>query len=198
MQDQELITKIRAGEVALLPTDTVYGLAASPNHPEAIEKIFTIKSRPNNMNLPIMVSAPADLEGLGLEIGDTAQRLLTSPFIPGALTLVLGFRGNERVDWLNGREEVAVRIPADAWLRSILKETGPLLVTSANKHGSKANMGNVAEILKEVAAMPDVVVDHGILSNVASTIVNCRGHELVVERQGQIPFDTILNWISNE
>ncbi|GAB4025571.1 L-threonylcarbamoyladenylate synthase [Spirosoma koreense] len=198
MEDSELIERIRSGEVALLPTDTVYGLAASPTHPEAIDKIFYIKSRPKNVNLPIMVASEADILELGLEVGENAGKLLHSPFMPGALTLVLGFTDAPRKAWLEGREEVAVRIPSDEWLLSILRQTGPLLVTSANTHGSKANMGNVKEILKEISALPDIVIDRGILSNTSSTIVNCRHNQLLLEREGPISFQQIQTWLNHD
>ncbi len=196
MEKKEVIESLLAGKVALLPTDTVYGLAVSPTHPEAVARIFAIKGRPGHVNLPIMVHSPAVLPGLGLDINAHAQKLLDSPFIPGGLTLVLGFAGTPRAPWLEGREEVAVRIPSDQWLLSVLEATGPLLVTSANAHGQKANMGNVKEILNEIHAMPDLVVDQGILSNVPSTIVNCRYESVMAEREGQISFEEIKNWLN--
>lgn len=196
MDQKEVIAALLDGKVALLPTDTVYGLAASPLHPDGVDRIFMIKGRPKQVNLPIMVHTGDHLASLGFDINPFAKKLLHSPFIPGGLTLVLGFDpALPRAPWLEGREEAAIRIPADQWLLQVLEGTGPLLVTSANAHGSKASMGNVAEILAEIHQQPDVVIDHGILSTIPSTIVNCRYEELKVEREGQLSFERIKNWV---
>src|ERR1043165_3327745 len=120
------------GGVVLLPTDTVYGLAVNPNFDKSIDRLFALKRRPRNVNLPIMVSSEDELEPLGFHISDSARRLLRSPLIPGSLTLVLGFSSDYRPEWLKGREEAAVRIPNENRLLAVLRKTGPLLVTSAN------------------------------------------------------------------
>ena len=194
-----VVKALRAGKVALLPTDTVYGLVALATSKEAVEKIFEIKSRPKNFNLPIMVSKPDDLYDLGLDVNESAMSLLHSPFIPGAVTLILGFREDAaRPDWLEGRDEVAVRIPDHQFLLSVISETGPLLVTSANKHRSQINMGVIAEILDDLDEQPDIVIDAGILSDTSSTILNCRYADIKVEREGRISFNEIIKYLKDE
>ena len=120
------------GGVVLIPADTVYGLAVFPHFDKSIDRLFALKRRPRNVNLPIMVSSDAELEPLGFRISDSARRLLRSPLIPGSLTLVMGFSSDYRPEWLTGRDEAAVRIPNDNRLLAVLRKTGPLLVTSAN------------------------------------------------------------------
>src|ERR1044072_3058041 len=102
MMVQEIVGCLVNGGVVLLPTDTVYGLAGSPNFDKAIDGLFALKRRPRNVNLPIMVSSDEELEPLGFQISDSARRLLRSPLIPGSLTLALGFRGDYRPVWLGG------------------------------------------------------------------------------------------------
>jgi len=80
----EIVECLRNGGVVLLPTDTVYGLAVSPNFDESIDRLFALKRRPRNVNLPIMVSSDDELEPLGFQISESARRLLRSPLIPGA------------------------------------------------------------------------------------------------------------------
>ncbi len=184
---QAVAEALLEGKVALVPTDTVYGLAASPLHPDAVAGIFRIKQRPQNVNLPIMVAEKKQLKDLGLEINENAEKLLDSPYMPGPMTLVLGFDQNAtRPEWLQGREEVAVRIPNSEFMLSVLRQAGPALVTSANKHKSKINMGVLSEVLGDLEEMPSIGADGGVLKDKASTIVNCRKNPVVLERVGVV------------
>jgi L-threonylcarbamoyladenylate synthase len=183
------------GGVVLLPTDTVYGLAVSPKFDEAIDRLFALKRRPRNVNLPIMVASDEELEPLGFEVSESARRLLQSPLIPGSLTLAMGFSSEYRPDWLAGREEAAVRIPNDERLLSVLRKTGPLLVTSANAHSAETP-DNVADILAQLDGAPDLWVDGGTLRTTASTLVNCRVDPPRIERLGVVPESEVLKYLS--
>jgi L-threonylcarbamoyladenylate synthase len=183
------------GGVVLLPTDTVYGLAVSPKFDEAIDRLFALKRRPRNVNLPIMVASDEELEPLGFEVSESARRLLRSPLIPGSLTLAMGFSSEYRPDWLAGREEAAVRIPNDERLLSVLRKTGPLLVTSANAHSAETP-DNVADILAQLDGAPDLWVDGGTLRTTASTLVNCRVDPPRIERLGVVPESEVLKYLS--
>src|SRR5215472_15399722 len=97
---------LRAGGVVVVPTDTVYGLAARPTEDVAVEAIYRIKGRPNTMPLPVLASSVADVESLGVRF-TPAARALAARWWPGPLTLAFGFAaGTERPAWLAGREEV--------------------------------------------------------------------------------------------
>jgi len=191
----QIVECLGSGGVVLLPTDTVYGLAVSPNFDESIDRLFALKRRPRNVNLPIMVSSNEELEPLGFEISESARRLLRSPLIPGSLTLALGFRGDYRPAWLEGRDEAAVRIPNDERLLAVLREAGPLLVTSANAH-SAGTPDNVAEILAQLDGAPDLYIDGGLLQTTASTLVNCRVDPPVIERVGVVPESEVFKYLS--
>ncbi|HEV8204367.1 MAG TPA: L-threonylcarbamoyladenylate synthase [Pyrinomonadaceae bacterium] len=191
---EEIVECLGNGGVVLLPTDTVYGLAVSPNFDKSIDRLFALKRRPRNVNLPIMVWSDEELESLGFEITQSARRLLRSPLIPGSLTLALGFRGDDRPAWLEGRDEAAVRIPNDERLLAVLREAGPLLVTSANAH-SAGTPDNVAEILEQLDGAPDLYVDGGILKTTASTLVNCRVDPPVIERVGVVPESEVFKYL---
>ncbi len=182
---QETVDCLLNGGAALLPTDTVYGLAASPTLEEGVNRIFALKDRPQNRFLPILVASAQQLEVLGLEVNEAAQKLLNSQFMPGGLTLVLGFKEKPLVKWLKEREEVAVRIPNHAWLLEVLKQTGPLLATSANRHGSQQPT-TVPEILLQLEGKPDCVVDEGEIETIPSTIINCRINPPKIERLAAI------------
>ena len=189
------------GQTVLLLTDTVYGLAATPTCKAAIDKVYQLKERPRDRHLPIMVSSPQDLDALNVDINSTAQRLLQSNYVPGALTLAMGLNPGARPDWLAGREEIAVRIPNDPLLLAVLKKTGPLLVTSANKHGLDTPK-EISEILAQLNGEPDIVVDsvadnNVFLSDTPSTLINCRATPPVVERSGQIPTSDLFKLLES-
>ncbi len=192
----KIVECIKNGGVALLPTDTVYGLAASPKYPEAIDKIYELKSRPRGSFLPIMVADASDLEDLGLDVNENAIKLINSDFVPGAISLILGFKNQERLPWLVGRDEVAIRIPDDEDLLAVLRKTGALQMTSANKHGNPNTQNSVSEILDELNGKPDIVVDRGIKNEIPSTIINCRMNPPVIERQGYISKEQLAEVIS--
>src|ERR1041385_2020173 len=195
MTVDDIVECLENGGVVLLPTDTVYGLGVSRKFDKSMDRLFALKRRPRTVNLPIMVASDAELEPLGFEISESARRLLRSPLIPGSLTLAMGFSSEYRPAWLAGRDEAAVRIPNDERLLSVLRETGPLLVTSANAHSAETP-DNVADILAQLDGAPDLFVDGGTLRTTASTLVNCRLDPPRIERIGVVPESEVLKYLS--
>lgn len=195
LEVEQIVECLGNGGVVLVPTDTVYGLAVSPNFDKSIDRLFALKRRPRNVNLPIMVASEAELEPLGFEISGSARRLLHSPLIPGSLTLALGFSSDYRPAWLARRDEAAVRIPNDERLLAVLSRTGPLLVTSANAHSAETP-DNVADILAQLDGAPDLWIDGGTLRTTASTLVNCRVDPPVIERVGVVPESEVRKYLS--
>jgi L-threonylcarbamoyladenylate synthase len=185
---EEVVAALRAGAVVLLPTDTVYGLAVHPETGDGpLARLFALKQRPLSRNLPIMVATAAQAADLGARVTAEAAALLDA-FSPGALTVALGV--TDPPAWLAGRDEIAVRIPADDFLLAVLRAAGPLLVTSANLSGSPTP-STAAEALAQLDGEPDLVVDDGPRQTVPSTLVNCNLPAPVVERVGAIPTEDI-------
>jgi len=196
---KEIVQALQSGGAILIATDTVYGLAALATDEKAVAKIYELKQRPREMFLPIMVADIKDLEKLGLDINENARKLFASDLVPGAITFVLGFKDESlKPDWLKNRDEIATRIPDNALLLSVLRETGPLLVTSANKHGHAQTPNNVKDILAELNGTPDLIVEDGEGKEVPSTIINCRFNPPKIERNGLIPIDVINKILENE
>lgn len=191
---ERIVGCLSTGGVVLLPTDTVYGLAVLPTFQQSVERVYSLKRRPRDMNLPVMVSSPGELEALGFAVNDPATRLLGSPLMPGSLTIALGLRPGCMPQWLEGREEAAVRIPDDNCLLSVLRRIGPLLVTSANSHGA-VTPESLPDVLAQLHGVPDLAVDGGILRTIPSTLVNCRCDPPVVERIGAIPEAEVMGYL---
>jgi len=173
------------GGVAVLPTDTVYGLAARPGDAEAVRAVFRAKDRPEGMHLPVLAATRSQVLALGVAFTAGAEALARW-WWPGPLTLALGFvDGASRPAWLMGREEVAVRIPDHAFLRSLLEQTGVLVVTSANPHGAPTPR-TAEDVAASLGPTVDLLVDGGRLRDVPSTLVNLSAGQPVVEREGAI------------
>jgi L-threonylcarbamoyladenylate synthase len=176
---------LRAGEVVVVPTDTVYGVAVLPTLPNAVRDIYAAKQRPLTQHLPVMAATVDQVQDLGLELSESGQALARR-WWPGPLTLVLGFSPTApRPHWLGGRDEVAVRIPDHDFLRHLIAGTGPLLVTSANQHGT-TTPPTAEDAGRELGGYPTLIVDGGTLSDTPSTLVNLHCESPAIEREGVI------------
>jgi L-threonylcarbamoyladenylate synthase len=176
---------LRAGGVVVVPTDTVYGLAARPTDADAVGTVYRIKGRPEGMPLPVLAASEEQVRALGVAYRHGA-RDLAARWWPGPLTLAFAFDPEApRPPWLEGRDEVAVRVPDHDFLRSLLAETGVLVVTSANRHGAPTPRAP-GDVVSALGGDVGLVVDGGVLDEVPSTLVNVAGPEPVVEREGAI------------
>jgi L-threonylcarbamoyladenylate synthase len=159
------LQELNAGRPIVLPTDTVYGLAALPQNPAAVEAVFAAKGKP----LPVLGASVEDLEDI-VQLDEDAL-VLAHAFWPGPLTLVVP----RAVDlpWRLGSEPsamIAVRIPrCDIALR-VLERSGPLAVTSANRSGHSPAT-TVAEARAALGGEVNVYLDGGPRAGVASTVV---------------------------
>jgi L-threonylcarbamoyladenylate synthase len=176
---------LRAGNVIVVPTDTVYGIAALPDAEEAVQRIYVAKDRPEGMHLPVLAASLDDVHGLGVEFTPAATAL-AARWWPGPLTLAFGFSaGAARPRWLAGRDEVAVRIPAHDFLLGLMHLTGVLVVTSANRHG-ETTPASAAEAGAQLSPHVTLVIDAGTLDSSPSTLVNVSSVAAQVEREGAI------------
>jgi L-threonylcarbamoyladenylate synthase len=188
---------LRQGGVAVVPTDTVYGLAARPAEVAAVRTIYRLKGRPEGMHLPVLAATVDQVRSLGVAFTPAAQALARD-WWPGPLTLAFGFDlQRDRPDWLQGRTEVAVRIPAHSFLRAILQQTGVLVVTSANPHGAPTPR-TANEVAGALGSAVELVVDGGALQDVPSTLVNVNGSVPSIEREGAIPRQAIDTTLEQE
>jgi L-threonylcarbamoyladenylate synthase len=181
----EAAAALGAGEVIVVPTDTVYGLAARPEDADAVHAIYLAKGRPDQLQLPVVAATLDQVRQLGVAF-TTAATTLAARWWPGPLTLAFGFSATApRPDWLAGRDEVAVRIPAHDFLLGLTRRTGVLVVTSANRHGAPTPP-SAEEAAVQLAPYVSLAIDGGVRDTVPSTLVNVSGPEPVVEREGAI------------
>ena len=178
---EPVLDALRAGEPVLLPTDTVYGLAALATDADAVARLFALKQRPVDTRIVALVADIEQAEEL-VELGPVG-RLLAEVFWPGALTIVATRRPG--VDAAVGDTlTVGVRCPDNEIVRTLAHLAGPLAVTSANLHGElpPATAAEVASLFATV----QVVVDGGTSSGAASTVISIVDESLTVLREGPI------------
>ena len=128
---------LRGGGVAVVPTDTVYGLAARPADADAVQAVYRMKGRPEGMHLPVLAASVAQVRALGVAF-TPGGRGAGPALVAGAADPGLRLRrpsSSGRPGWTVATE-VAVRIPDHDFLRALLEQTGVLVVTSANPHGA--------------------------------------------------------------
>lgn len=187
---QAVARAMKFGEVAVIPTDTVYGIAADAFSATAVARLLAAKGRGREMPPPVLIGSGSTLDALTSRVPDWA-RALTVEFWPGALTLVFHQQSSLRWDLGETRGTVAVRVPDHPLTRMILDRTGPLAVSSANRTGLPAAVdADQAETM--LGDEVTVIVDDGPVSGgVASTILDCTGAVPRLLRAGAIPVERI-------
>jgi L-threonylcarbamoyladenylate synthase len=194
---------IGRGELVVIPTDTVYGVAADAFAPAAVQRLLDAKGRDRTAPPPVLVPGIPTLDALA-ETVPPEVRELVARFWPGGLTIVLRARSSLAWDLGETRGTVAVRMPSHRIALELLSETGPLAVSSANRTGEPAAMtateaeaalGDSVAVYLEAGASgtgyPDAAAGTG------STIVDATGLEhpdgkLRILRHGVVPDEAIV------
>lgn len=174
-----------------MPTDTLYGLAGDAFNPTAIRAIYAAKQRPTSKALPILLADSSDLSRVVRVIPPIAQRFIKQ-YWPGPLTLILP-KHPALPPEISDNENIAVRIPSNHVARSIIRAAGgALAITSANLSGHPP-AETAAAALADLAGFVTAVVDDGPSPHtIASTILDCTGHELNILREGPISSQLLL------
>lgn len=162
---------IGRGELVVIPTDTVYGVAADAFSANAVQKLLDAKGRTRQMPPPVLVAGVATLRALVAEVPEPVERLVEA-YWPGGLTIVLPAQPSLSWDLGETRGTVAVRMPAHRIALELLEETGPLAVSSANLTGKAAAITaeDAHDMLGESVA---VYLADGISTDgIASTIID--------------------------
>ena len=183
--------RLRAGELVVFPTETVYGLGAHALDPVAVAGIFAAKGRPSTDPLIVHVADTSALALLARDLPAAAQAL-AAHFWPGPLTLVLHKRDEVPGIVTAGLGTVAVRVPAHPVARALLIAAGvPVAAPSANRF-SRPSPTTAAHVLADLDRQVDLVLDAGPTDiGVESTIVDCTVSPPVVRRAGGVPFDAL-------
>lgn len=192
----EAVHAVGRGDLVVLPTDTVYGIGADAFVPEAVAALLAAKGRGRQMPPPVLVPDARTVDGLCTDVPDGARQLLEA-FWPGALTLILRAQPSLAWDLGETRGTVAVRMPDHPAALALLRRTGPLAVSSANRTGRPAAL-TVADAEEQLGAAVRVYLDGGpVTGGVASTIVDATNGFRVV-RAGALGAATLQEVLGDD
>ena len=182
------IEAVKRGDLVVLPTDTLYGIGADAFKAWAVNALLDAKGRKNPP--PVLVGARSTLDGLVYSLPQAARDLVEA-FWPGALTVVVEHAPSLQWDLGSDDGTVAVRMPLHPVALEILRETGPMAVSSANKTGqppaataeeAKAQLAYAVSVYLEGGELPD---------NTPSSIVDTTGDVPRLLRAGAIPLEKL-------
>jgi L-threonylcarbamoyladenylate synthase len=184
---QQAVAAIRAGRPVLLPTDTVYGLCASPYREEPVARVYRLKGRPEStpsallcFDVDMVLECMPDLHG---HLAVIARSLL-----PGGFTLVFP-NPSRRYRWLNGdaRDTIGIRVPElKGPARAVLEQVGVVMATSANRHRG-LDPRRLEDVPREIRAGCAAEIDGGELPGTPSTVIDLTGSEPRILREGVVP-----------
>ena len=183
----EVIDLLNHDEVVAFPTETVFGLGVKFSHLEALEKIYEIKHRSHSKAISLMIYDPKDIEKYAY-VNENAQKLIDH-FMPGMITLVLKKKSILSDDFTAGYDTIGIRIPDDPFVLKLLKEVGPMLVTSANISGQETLL-NDQEVYKQFEGKIKMIVKGECKSTLASTVIKV-DEDVTILRQGCIQEEEI-------
>ena len=207
----EAANALARGRLAILPTETVYGLGADADNKVAVARIFTVKSRPANHPVIVHISDQEQVSSWAAQIPEYAKDLATA-FWPGPMTLVLK-RLPRAGDYLTGGQDtIALRVPQHPVFRQVLvalaqEKNDPaagIAAPSANRFGnvSPTSLAHAVEELKDYLDQDDLALDGaGSRIGVESTIIDATGPEPIILRHGGVTaedIETIIHLSGNE
>lgn len=180
---------LRRGVPVVMPTETVYGLAAPALDRDAVTAVFAIKQRPLDNPLIAHVAGLEQLPELGIRLSSLAAQLAEA-FWPGPLTLVLPTRS--QMPWVTaGLDSIAVRQPQHEFARALIQRVGPLAAPSANRSGLPSPT-RASHALQDLNGLVPLIVDAGELEHgVESTVLDVRGTVPVLLRPGALSTEAI-------
>lgn len=193
----DAVVAIRAGRLAIVPTDTVYGLATTPYDEDAVRRLYLAKGRVEQQPTALVVRDIELLRECLPELDGPCERIARA-LLPGPYTLILPNPGR-RFPWLTGSrpETLGVRVPGlTGPALDVLDRAGALVATSANLPGGPDphTLDDVPEQLRAAAA---ALVDGGELPGTPSTVIELTGDEPVVLREGAVPADQALRVVAS-
>ncbi|MDQ1664487.1 MAG: L-threonylcarbamoyladenylate synthase [Actinomycetota bacterium] len=187
---------VKRGDLVVLPTDTVYGLGTDAFDPEAVASLLEAKGRGRDLPVPVLVGTIQTLDGIATGLSDVA-RALVEGFWPGGLTLVARVQPSLQWDLGETGGTVAVRMPLHPVAIELLKSTGPMAVSSANRSGQRPAT-TVDEAVDQLGESVSVYLDGGPSgAPVPSTIVDVTRELPRVLRVGDVTVESLREVAGN-
>ena len=184
------VTALKAGRLVVLPTDTVYGIGADAFDSTAVDALLSAKGRGRDMPVGVLVGSWHTIEGLVYGMPDGARDLVRA-FWPGALSLVVVQAPSVRWDLGDAHGTVMLRMPLHPVAIELLREVGPMAVSSANVSGQPAAV-DADEARRQLGDLVDTYLDAGpSAQQAASTILDLSGNTPRILREGPVSTERI-------
>lgn len=188
---------VKSGRLVVMPTDTVYGLGADAFDSGAVTGLLAAKGRGRDMPVGVLVGSWHTIEGLVYTVPHSARELIRA-FWPGALSLVVQQAPSLQWDLGDARGTVMLRMPLHPVAIELLREVGPMAVSSANISGRPAAT-TAAEAQHQLGDLVDVYLDAGPSgAQTASTIVDLTGPEPRILREGPISVQAVADVLGTD
>src|SRR5690606_13059682 len=188
---------VRAGRLVVLPTDTVYGIGCDAFSGPAVRNLLNAKQRGPDLPVPVLVGSWSTIDGLVLSVPKSARDLIEA-FWPGGLSLVLQHAPSLKWDLGMTKGTVMLRMPLHPVAIELLREVGPMAVSSANVSG-RPPATTVAEAQEQLGEKVAVYLDGGPSGEpVASTIVDLTGDAPRLLREGAVPAEAVSEVLGRE
>ncbi|GJF12415.1 threonylcarbamoyl-AMP synthase [Mycolicibacterium cyprinidarum] len=191
------ISALKGGRLVVMPTDTVYGIGADAFDNEAVAALLSAKGRGRDMPVPVLVGSWHTIQGLVYSVPQRAHELIRA-FWPGALSLVVRQAPSLHWDLGDANGTVMLRMPLHPVAIELLREVGPMAVSSANISGRPA-ANTAGQAREQLGDLVEVYLDGGPAEQqAASTIVDLTGTDPRVLRQGPVTVDAIADVLGVE
>ena len=191
------VSALKGGRLVVLPTDTVYGIGADAFDSEAVAALLAAKGRGRDMPVPVLVGSWHTIDGLVYSVPHTARELIRA-FWPGALSLVVRQAPSLQWDLGDANGTVMLRMPLHPVAIELLRQVGPMAVSSANISGSPAAV-TAQQAREQLGDAVEVYLDAGPSEQqAASTIVDITGAHPKVLRQGPVALEAVATVLGVE
>lgn len=190
------VDAVRGGGLIVLPTDTVYGIGADAFTPQAVQDLLEAKGRGRDTPPPVLIGDHAVLMALATDLPEYVEDLAEALW-PGALTIILTAQPSLTWDLGETRGTVALRMPEDETALELLRRTGPLAVSSANRHGKPAAT-SVLDAATQLGDAVEVYLDGGAARiGASSTILDATVTPAEIVREGAITKQQIIDVVGD-
>lgn len=188
---------LRDGRLVVLPTDTLYGVAADAFDQDAVQALLAAKGRGRHMPPPVLVGEVRTVDGLAIDVPDYVRGLLEE-FWPGPLTVILKAQPSLHWDLGDTNGTVALRMPDHELALELLREVGPLAVSSANLTGWPASR-TMVEAATQLGSSVFIYLDGGpVGAGLPSTIVDCTTETPSILRDGAISAEQLTPFFPSD
>ncbi len=178
----ELGEQLKTGAIAVISTDTQYGIVTTAQNKNSVEQIYKLRQRSSNKPLIILIDSIEDISNLGVAVSNEQKEILAKLW-PNPVSVILPVP-NPELEYLHrGKMSLAFRLPQTEWLRKLLRYSGPLVAPSANLEGEKPS-ATINEAEKYFGDQIDFYLDDGDKTGRSSTVIKLLSDDFEVIREG--------------